>query len=245
MPVYGNANCMPFLYIFMLILFPESMDQQNTIRNFSLLLATVAGFCDTLTFITSQEFSAHVTGNFIVFAYDLIKGADASSWMKLASFPVFVIAVIAGGWIINRTADNFSILLIEGMILAITGLTMLIFKSQRFNSVWIDYGIIMPVVFAMGLQNAFGKLFSNQTYGPTTMMTGNVTQAALDLWEISKAKYHKGLITRHFKNESYTLGGFLLGCLLGAAAGEFIGLAAVLLPGIALIIYPKRLVTDN
>jgi uncharacterized membrane protein YoaK (UPF0700 family) len=219
------------------------MEQQNTIRNFTLLLATVAGFCDTLTFVTSQEFSAHVTGNFIVLAYDIIKGADASSWMKLVSFPVFIIAVITGGWIIARTANKCSILLAEGIILAITGLIMLLLKFQHFNSVWIEYSIILPVVFAMGLQNAFGKLFSNETYGPTTMMTGNVTQAALDLWEIIKAKFNNDLILRSFKNQSYTLGGFLIGCLLGAAAGEFIGLSAVLLPGIALIIYPKKLNT--
>src|ERR1700742_1248751 len=101
------------------------MDQQNTIRNFTLLLSIIAGFCDTLTFVTSNEFSAHVTGNFIVFAYDIIKHADGESWMKLLSFPVFVAAIITGGWIISKVSGKYSILIFEGIILAISGITML------------------------------------------------------------------------------------------------------------------------
>jgi len=217
------------------------MDQQNNIRNFTLLLAIVAGFCDTITFVTSQEFSAHVTGNFIVFAYDIIKGADTTSWIKLISFPVFVIAVITGGWIINKTSNKHSILLLEGAVLTITGFIMMIFKLEHFDSVWLEYGVVMPIIFAMGLQNAFGKLFGKETYGPTTMMTGNVTQAALDLWEILKVKFSNDMLLKSFKNQSYTIGGFLIGCLLGALAGEITGLSAVLLPGIALIIYPKKM----
>jgi uncharacterized membrane protein YoaK (UPF0700 family) len=217
------------------------MHQQNNIRNFTLLLAIVAGFCDTITFVASREFSSHVTGNFIIFAYDIIKGADTTSWIKLMSFPVFVIAVMTGGWIISKTSNKCSILLWEGIILAITGFIMLIFKLEHLDSVWLEYSAVMPIVFAMGLQNAFGKLFGKETYGPTTIMTGNVTQAALDLWEMLKAKFSNDVLLKSFKDQSYTLGGFLIGCLLGAVAGEITGLSAVLLPGIALIIYPKKM----
>lgn len=217
------------------------MYQQNNIRNFTLILAIVAGFCDTITFVTAREFSSHVTGNFIIFAYDIIKGADTTSWIKLISFPVFVIAVMTGGWVVSKTSNKCSILLWEGIILAVTGFIMLIFKLKHFDSVWLEYGAVMPIVFAMGLQNAFGKLFGKETYGPTTIMTGNVTQAALDLWEMLKTKFNNDMLLKSFKNQSFTLGGFLIGCLLGALAGEITGLSAVLLPGIALIIYPKKI----
>jgi uncharacterized membrane protein YoaK (UPF0700 family) len=216
------------------------MDDEKAIRNFSLLLAAIAGFCDTLTFVTAREFSAHVTGNFIVFAYDVINGADARSWMKLVTFPVFVAAVITGGWGIGKTSGKYTILLLEGIVLAITGLIALVLKLQHVSFVWLTYAITMPIVFAMGLQNAFGKLYSKETYGPTTMMTGNVTQAALDFWGVIKTKFSNGLITESLKHQSLTIGGFLVGCLLGAIAGEIIGLSAVLLPGIALIVYPKK-----
>src|ERR1700761_4095051 len=103
----------------------------NHIRNFSLLLALAAGFCDAITFITSDEFSAHVTGNFILFAYDIIKGADSHSWIKLMSLPVFIIAVITGGWLIDKTSNMRSILLLEGSLLVATGLVALALKFEN------------------------------------------------------------------------------------------------------------------
>lgn len=218
------------------------MDQQNTIRNLTLLLSTIAGFCDTLTFVTSNEFSAHVTGNFIVFAYDIIKRADSESWMKLLSFPVFVAAIIAGGWVISKLSQKYSILIFEGLLLMASGTTMLVISYVNIDSIWFTHTVILLIVFAMGLQNAFGKRFSKDTYGPTTMMTGNVTQASLDLWEIVKDKFKNDVALKSLKNLSYTIAGFLIGCLIGAVAGEFIGLSAAILPGIALLVYPKKAV---
>jgi uncharacterized membrane protein YoaK (UPF0700 family) len=216
------------------------MDQQNTIRNSTLLLSIIAGFCDTLTFVTSNEFSAHVTGNFIVFAYDIIKRADSESWMKLLSFPVFVAAIIVGGWVIIKLSQKYSILIFEGSILMVSGTIMLVIRYLNIDSIWLTHTVILLIVFAMGLQNAFGKRFSKNSYGPTTMMTGNVTQASLDLWEIVKDKFKNDVALKSLKNLSYTIGGFLIGCLIGAVAGEFIGLSAAILPGIVLLVYPKK-----
>lgn len=221
------------------------MDQQNTIRNLTLLLSIIAGFCDTLTFVTSNEFSAHVTGNFIVFAYDIIKRADSESWMKLLSFPVFVAAIIAGGWIINKLSGKYSILIFEGLILVASGTIMLVIRYLNIDSIWLRHTVILLIVFAMGLQNAFGKRFSKDTYGPTTMMTGNVTQASLDLWEIVKDKFKNDVALKSLKNLSFTIAGFLIGCLIGAVAGEFIGLSAAILPGIVLLAYHKMAVITD
>lgn len=69
-------------------------------------------------------------------------------------------------------------------------------------------------------------------------MTGDVILTAFDLWEIIKGKFKNDPLVDSFKNESAALGAFLLRGLLGA--GEFIGWSAVLLPGVALIIYPAR-----
>src|ERR1700753_2541474 len=117
-------------------------DQHNHIRNFSLLLAITAGFCDSITFITAHEFSAHVTGNFILFAYDVIKGADSQSWAKLITLPVFIIAVITGGWVIDKTSNKRGILLLEGFILVVTGLVALMLKFEDISLGWLAYGIV-------------------------------------------------------------------------------------------------------
>ncbi len=75
------------------------MTPQTRIRNISLLLTFVAGYCDTVTFLAANEvFSAHVTGNFILLAHDVVHRSDGETWTKLLTFPVFVAAVMAGGW---------------------------------------------------------------------------------------------------------------------------------------------------
>jgi uncharacterized membrane protein YoaK (UPF0700 family) len=73
------------------------MEQEKSLVTITLLLSFVAGFCDTVTFVAAGElFSAHVTGNFIVFAYDVIRHADVTGWQKLITFPVFIISVMTG-----------------------------------------------------------------------------------------------------------------------------------------------------
>jgi uncharacterized membrane protein YoaK (UPF0700 family) len=87
----------------------------------------------------------------------------------------------------------------------------------------------------MGLQNAFGKLYAKETHGPTTMMTGNVTQASLDLGIVLR----KGISAETasaLKKQLFLIGGFLLGCLLGALLSSKFGLDSVILPGIAILI---------
>src|ERR1700755_3128812 len=90
----------------------------------TILLSVTAGYCDSVTFVSLQEFfSSHVTGKLVVFAYDFVKNADTSGWIKLLSFPVFIVGVIAGGAIDSRTKRPFLLLLIEGIILFVFGAT--------------------------------------------------------------------------------------------------------------------------
>ncbi len=66
-------------------------------------MAFTAGFADASTFVGAGGiFCAHVTGNFVVLAADLATHADQSEWLKLATFPVFVSAVLAATWLHRR-----------------------------------------------------------------------------------------------------------------------------------------------
>ena len=136
------------------------MEQQKNIWYVTLLLSSVAGFCDTVTFVAADSiFSAHVTGNFIVFAYQMVKGSDPQAWIKLLTFPIFVLSVMVGGWMAARVKNHYTLLFTEGLILILSGtafmvLTVLGVMDSYF---WLLYLLAMFVVFAMGLQNAFGK----------------------------------------------------------------------------------------
>lgn len=213
-------------------------EKQNNIWFVTLVLTIIAGYCDTITFVAADKiFSAHVTGNFIVFAYQMIKGSDGDAWIKLLTFPIFMLSVMAGGWISARFMNRHFLLLCEGMILLIGGaIAYSLGYIGNTEITWPMYLVTMIVVFAMGLQNAFGKLFAKETYGPTTMMTGNVTQFALDIRSFCNSGFKNTDFLSGINKGLITLGGFLIGCLFGAWVGQLFGLVGIVLPGIAMVI---------
>ena len=214
----------------------------------SLLLTLVAAFTDATTFVGAGKlFSAHVTGNFIVLAYDIIYGADPNEWSKLLAFPVFFGGVMVAGRIANRNSGAVvgegqpdggnRLLRIEGILLMLAGLAAAAMRWWHLGQVWLLVVVSMTIVVAMAFQNAFGRLYSKRIYGPTTVMTGNVTSAALDIAAL--------LLDRPRHPEKFVplghnlamIGVFLAGCFIGGACAYFFGLAAVLVPGVVVMVY--------
>jgi uncharacterized membrane protein YoaK (UPF0700 family) len=223
------------------------MEQQKSLTYATILLAIAAGYCDTVTFISADNlFSAHVTGNFIVFAYDITRHAGSDAWLKLLSFPVFILAVMAGGLIASNFARPTSILLVEGGILTGIGIVSFILSQLGIGGhFWMGFIFAMCVVFAMGLQNAFGRIYGKETFGPTTVMTGNVTQAALEVEEILKNGKTDDDSRITLKRQGITISGFLIGCVTGAILGNAIGLSSVIFPGVAVSFYALRMIGSN
>ena len=203
----------------------------------TLLLTFCAGFCDTTTYVAGHgTFSAHVTGNFILFAYDLLYHGNAASWLKLITFPVFVVAVALGGRIAAKQANGRRLLLTEAfLLLAAAVADYFLAGGEVYDRVGV-FGVVMITVFAMGSQNASGKLFAKATYGPTTMMTGNVTQAALDLGKWIGSGFADKATKAGLMKTLTGIGGFACGCLLGAVLARHAGLAALGLPAVLLLI---------
>ena len=213
------------------------MEPNNTTRTLSLLLSFVAGFCDTVTFVAAGElFSAHVTGNFIVFAYDVIKHPQMEAWQKLITFPVFIISIMVGGRINKSSRNMYALLTFEGILLLLSGLAAF-FINDTDPTQWQILLIAMAIVVALGFQNTFGKLFAKVTYGLTTVMTGNVTQASIDLVKVFATKPFDLDAWGSLKKQSVLIGGFFLGCLLGALIAAKFGLSAVILPGGLLLLW--------
>jgi uncharacterized membrane protein YoaK (UPF0700 family) len=204
-------------------------DANKNISRFTLLLALIAGYSDTATFVGANgTFSAHVTGNFIVFAAQVVLSSDRMAWIKLITFPVFVAAVITAGWLAAKSGKK-TLLLWEGILLVAAGICAYTLK----DNFWYKNAVVMLMVLAMGLQNGFGRLFPAEVFGPTTMMTGNVTQAALDFRNLLIGKSaDKTAIRQNLKKHAVLLGGFLAGCLLGGLFTRGIGLASAILPGL-------------
>jgi len=203
------------------------------------LLSVTAGFCDSVTFVSLHEFfSSHITGNLVLFAYDLVIHSDKDTWTKLLSFPVFIVGVMAGGAIDSRSSGPFILLFIEGLILVVFGGIWLSMSHKgHAPGETTEYIVAMMIVFAMGLQNAFGRIYPKKTYGPTTMMTGLVSEAALNLGAVLRSNDVYALSEITLYRQLITIGTFLGGCVCGAVSGKWCGLSSVLLPGILLTIF--------
>ena len=202
-------------------------------RVLSLFLTFIAGFTDATTFVAADKlFSAHVTGNFIVFAYDLIQGADRSAYIKLLTFPVFVLAVMAAGWY-DREDRPVRLLRLEGLLLLVAaGLSLV--DGLRFPAA-------MIVVAAMAVENAFNRLHPTLTWSVTTVMTGNVTTGAVSFVHGFIARPRDAEKLRRAGHILAMAGVFLAGCICGGLLAGRFGLVVVALPGVmVLTLVPKK-----
>ncbi|MEM9459063.1 MAG: DUF1275 family protein [Myxococcota bacterium] len=222
------------------------------------LLAFAAGFVDTATFVhLGGLFAAHVTGNFVVFAAALSRGLVAEDFLKLVTFPVFVIAVLLGAAIHERRrrrdhdhdgargqgrgkdgdGGHLTILGAEGLLLLGAGGVALT-ASLRGGSIdleGLDVAVAMAMVVAMGLQNSVHRIVP----GPmTTVMTGNVTQFTTLIGHAvfgrkqAPSKQEPSKAPIRWAPSIALLLGFGLGCLASALSTRALGLCTALAAGV-------------
>lgn len=204
----------------------------------TIILTFAAGFCDTLTFVTANSlFSAHITGNFILFAYEVIVNRHFVAWGKLLTLPVFMLSVIWAGVLARKMENKYTLLIFEGLILIASSLINFLGKPYfEQYSLYFSYFISMLIVVAMAFQNVFGRIFAKETFGTTTMMTGNLIGASLFISDFLIQRRWKDADLIAFKRLLITMVGFLFGCICGALLGKQIGLTATVIPGITLLL---------
>ncbi len=218
------------------------METQPQMLYLMVLLACIAGFCDTTTFVAAHSLlSAHITGNLVVFASDLVHHVDSHAWTKLSSFPVFVVAVVASRWLSRRTVHFNVLLRTEGILLTVAGLLALGSAWRGKPAAGPLELVAMFIVFAMGVQNAFSTLASKQLYGPTTVMTGKLTQIVLDgaallipsMADVDRDADQKVEVFKQLP----VFGAFVVGCVAGGLGAKAAGLGVVVVPGLALLLF--------
>lgn len=203
----------------------------------SLIMAFSAGFADTSTFTVADGlFSAHITGNFVVFAYKLSHYHTLSDFTNLISFPVFILAVILTRKVNRIYKNERKIFASIGFFLMIAGCIAFLLKQNHIQTGFIYHLMLMLIVFAMGIQNTANRLYINSTFGSTTVMTGNVTKALLDFFSyISTQHTPEKLI--ELQKSLVLLTGFLMGCILGAWLSSVFGLVSMLIPAVLILTY--------
>jgi len=205
------------------------------------ILASVAGFADTATFVkVSGLFSAHVTGNFVLLALAFDRSWGRAEIEKVTAFGVFALGAatttVGFDTLLARRAiasQKAWLLGIEAVLLA--GAAAL--STNGKPAVLSACGLV--VVLAMSIQNAFHRLVPG-TPMTSTVMTVNFTQSMVDLVRRAltprlgaKAEDARPRVP-FFAPSWYVIGGFMTGCAFSAVAVHHLGLAALLFPSLAL-----------
>jgi uncharacterized membrane protein YoaK (UPF0700 family) len=201
------------------------------------LLAFVAGFVDTVGFVSlSGLFTAHVTGNLVLIGASLT-GHSAGLLTKLLALPVFVVVVatvtaVARARAVEGGPAQRPLLWVQAVMLAATLAAALALQPLGEPDSARSMTVGLMAVAAMAIQNAGAKLaFSQLT--PTTVMTGNVTQLVMD--SVDVAMGHDAAARDRIRRFLPSVLAFAVGAIGGALLYAWIGFAALALPVLALL----------
>lgn len=191
-------------------------------RSMAPALSFNGGFVDTVGFLALQGlFTAHVTGNFVTLGVSIVQGTSGTL-AKLLALPVFALVVglthLAAVSIHRRGLTPLRpLLILHTLLLALFG--VLAIGLGPFNDGDSSAALItgMVGVAAMAIQNAISRQHLNGA-PPTTLMTGNVTQGAIDVFALIGLRddTQRAAIKQRLKPIGWNLLGFTLGCI-GAA----------------------------
>jgi uncharacterized membrane protein YoaK (UPF0700 family) len=152
------------------------------------LLSFNAGFVDTAGFLGLQGlFTAHVTGNFVTLGYALVFGTHGVT-AKLIALPEFVVVValarLIGTSLRAAKLPDLKILLGVKVVLLFAFFAVAV-RSGPFPDSDSPAALLTGLagIAAMAVQNAVHRVHF-AALPPTTLMTGNTTQATLDVVDL-------------------------------------------------------------
>lgn len=181
-------------------------------------LSFIGGFVDTLGFVALFGlFTAHVTGNFVLIG-SALSSSHQGVLIKFLVFPAFVVGVILTR-LVTMTLERKklhpakTILFIEALLMIgfmVAGLCALPLKNSDTNLAQIA-GMLAAV--SMGIQNAASRLVFTHL-SPTTVMTGNVTQLIIDVFDLIRGIRDSAIRSRITKF-SWPIAAFAIGAICG------------------------------
>jgi len=200
------------------------------------LLTFIGGFVDAAGFLGLQGlFAAHVTGNFVTLGATLVLG-HSGVLAKLLALPEFILVValarLAGIALRARRRPALRVLLaVEGLLLlAFFGLGVA-FGPYPDSDTPLALLTGFAAIAAMAVQNAVQRVHL-AALPPTTIMTGNTTQAALDAVDLllGPPPDQAGAVRARFQRTVGGIACFAAGCAAAAALYAWVGFWCLALP---------------
>lgn len=184
-----------------------------------LVLSANAGNVDCAGFLALQGlFSTHVTGNFVTLGAALVMGSSGTL-AKLLALPVFCLAVALVrviGYLLDHSVPALKWMFAAELVLLLLA-ALLAIRLGPFNNGDSGMALLtgMVLVCAMGIQNAVQRLYL--TYlPPTTIMTGNTTQAMIDLVDALRGGNERTVIGARLRATVINIAAFAAGCAAAA-----------------------------
>jgi uncharacterized membrane protein YoaK (UPF0700 family) len=205
-------------------------------------LSAVAGMADSAGFILLDGlFIAHVTGNFVLIGAAVARGTTGIV-SKILTLPAFFLGVIAA-----RLGDQHVKYQSEAnqrsVLLAAEAVMLLLVVAFGH---WLAAGpdsdaIVVSTLgcigaFAMGIQNAVGRLHLAQLPA-STVMTVNASQFAIDAVDVGLGRIDgvaQGKARQRLRNVGIMMSSFACGALAGALGAMYFKFLILLIPCVIL-----------
>jgi uncharacterized membrane protein YoaK (UPF0700 family) len=200
------------------------------------LLSFNGGFVDTVGFLGLQGlFTAHVTGNFVTLAATLVSGTHGVI-AKLLALPEFIAVVAAaqviGAVMIARGMPALRLLLVA-KVLFLLAFFVLAVALVPFPDSDVPAALLTGFtgVAGMAIQNALQRVHFG-SLPPTTLMTGNTTQAVLDAVDLLRGVQNDQTIAMRarFGRTVRSIAWFAGGCGLAALLYYWTGFWSLAVP---------------
>lgn len=196
-------------------------------------LSVIAGITDVTSWLLlGGFFSAHVTGNVVVLAADAVDGRTPGV-ASLLAIPVFIavaaIATLVSGRMSGDDRRRTVVLLgAQAVLLAVAALLSFTTTASDDPQAPLAVVIGLCAVAAMAAQNAYLHLVRGMSC-TTAVMTGNLVTATVS--GITSLREPSDAASRRRWNDTWPIvAGFVVGCVMGAAAAGLLSDRAAVVP---------------
>lgn len=199
----------------------------------SVLQSFTSGFVDTLGFVSLFGlFTAHVTGNFVLVGASVANGHPGVIG-KLLALPMFIVGVASTRvylLALERRRLSSTVRLVAVELLLLLAFMLAGVWAQPFANAddWPTIAVGMLGVATMAVQNTASRLTFSYL-GPTTVMTGNVTQLVIDLVDLMSGASAPGALERIYKTWPAVIA-FAVGAIGGGLGYRLTGFWSLLVP---------------
>ena len=203
------------------------------------VLALLAGVTDVTSWILlGGLFTAHVTGNLVLVAADVVTGTPPHLAAVLA-LPLFIVTTVVATAVARKLAGHAgrtrrTLLGAQALLLVAAAALSFAGRASLDPQGGLALAIGLCAVCAMATQNAYLHLDSPKAPS-TAVMTGNLVVATIAAFDLLTSRGKSATALAHWKDTWPLLAGFIGGCLVGAAASTLFGDHAALVPALLAI----------